>query len=501
MNVPFDAERVAAEAVAKATPVPNAPPRPLFRDVEPAPEFPLEALGELRKPVEAIHLRTQAPVALCGQSALGAVTLAVQAHRDVELPGAGKRPLTGIFVTIASSGERKSATDRIALAAVYQVEEEWRDKHAAEMVSYLSDHAAWKAARDRAMKSKASRAEIRDALNTIGPEPKKPAEPMLLISDPSPEAIALRLRDNRPFGGVFTAEGGILIGGNSFNEETRMRTGALFNVLWDGESIRRARVLTGSAFLPGRRVSVHVMMQRSVADRLLGDAMLEDIGLLARTLTVDPPSTIGTRMFREPPPECRAILDDYNARLKTLLLCPPAVRADAPDALDPPAMRLDADARRMFVAFHDAVEADLRERAPLYPIRAFGAKLAEHAGRLAATLTLYADPDAMDVPAEAMACGIELAKHYAAEALRMKQAAIVVPDLRLAARLLDWWRLRPDPVCHLAEIYQRGIHAIGDAATARRIVAILEDHGHVMRLQAGIEVDGKPRKEAWRLVQ
>lgn len=478
-----------------------APPRPLFRDMEPAPDLPLDALGELRKPVEAIHLRTQAPLALCAQSALAAATLAAQAHRDVELPGAGKRPLTEIFVTIAASGERKSATDRIALAAVYQVEQKWRDDHAAEMASYLNDHAAWKAAREKAVKGKGSRGEIRTALDAIGPEPRKPADPMLLISDPSPEAIVLHLRDNRPFGGVFTAEGAILIGGNSFNEETRMRTGGLFNVLWDGEAIRRARVLTGNAFLTGRRVTAHVMMQRAVADKLMGDAMLDDIGLLARTLLVDPPSTIGTRMFREPPPECRAILDDYNAKLKTLLLRSPVVRADAPDALDPPAMRLDDDAQRLFIAFYNAVESDLREGRALHPIRALGAKLAEHAGRLAAVLALYADPDAMDVPRAAMACGIQLAKHYAAEALRMKQAAIVAPDLRLAARLLDWWRARPDPICHLAEIYQRGIYAVGDAATARRIVAILDDHGHVTRLQAGTEVDGKPRKEAWRLVQ
>lgn len=43
------------------------------------------------------------------------------------------------------------------------------------------------------------------------------------------------------------------------------------------------------------------------------------------------------------------------------------------------------------------------------PIRAFGAKAAEHAGRLAAVLAVYADPEAMDVPGDAMACRIALA--------------------------------------------------------------------------------------------
>jgi hypothetical protein len=106
----------------------------------------------------------------------------------------------------------------------------------------------------------------------------------------------------------------------------------------------------------------------------------------------------------------------------------------------------------------------------------------------------------MDVQAEAMACGIELAQHYGAELLRLQGAAAVVPDLRLAARLLAWWQARLDPRCYLAAIYQRGLNAVGDAATARRIVGILEDHGWVRRLPQGAEVDGVPRREAWELV-
>jgi hypothetical protein len=72
--------------------------------------------------------------------------------------------------------------------------------------------------------------------------------------------------------------------------------------------------------------------------------------------------------------------------------------------------------------------------------------------------------------------------------------------LRLAARLLAWWQARPDPQCHLAAIYQRGLNAIGDAATARQIVGILEEHGWVRRLPAGITLDDKPRREAWELL-
>ncbi len=279
-----------------------------------------------------------------------------------------------------------------------------------------------------------------------------------------------------------------------------MRTGALLNVLWDGEPIRRARALTGTTFLPGRRCSAHVMMQPVVAHRLLGDAMLDGIGTLARTLVVAPEGTAGGRFFREAPPECTAVLASYGARLELLLTRPPATAPGAADVLDPPALRLAPDARALWIRFHDHAEASIGTGGELEPIRAFGAKMAEHAGRLAAVLAVYADPDAMEVPGEMMACGIELAQHYAAEMLRLKGAAAASPDLRLAARLLAWWLERPDPRCHLAVIYQSGPHTLGDAATARRIVGLLEEHGQIRRLPSGTILDGKHRRDAWALV-
>jgi hypothetical protein len=299
---------------------------------------------------------------------------------------------------------------------------------------------------------------------------------------------------------VFTSEGGTLVGGHAFNDEKAMATGALLNTLWDGNPIRRIRVLTGNAFLPGRRCSLHVMMQRVVADKLLGDAVLEGIGLMARMLIVEPESTVGFRPFRETPPECAPVLRAYMDTMLVLLTRAPVMAPNTRDVLDPPIMTLTPDARTMWVGFHNAVESDLRPGRELHPIRAFGAKMGEHAGRLAAVLSVYGDPDAMEVGGEAMACGITLAQHYAAEMLRLQGGASISPDLRLAARLLAWWQARPDPQCHLAAIYQTGPGALRDATIARRLVGILEEHGFVRRLPNGTVVDGASRRDAWELL-
>jgi hypothetical protein len=480
----------------------KAPPekRPLFRPLPLAPNFPLDALSPLRDATIAIHQRTQAPIAVAAQSVLAAATLAVQAQRDVVLPGGGRKPLTAIFISVADSGERKSSVDRLALASVYRVEEEWRKNAEGERLAFMNAKEAWDAAREHVKRTKkGDMIALRAGLDAIGDAPRSPPHPMLLLADPTPEALTLHLAEGRPMAGVFTAEGGLLIGGAAFNDEARMRTAALFNTLWDGEAIRRRRVGTGISFLPGRRCSAHIMLQPVVAERLLGDAMFDGIGLTARMLIVAPDSTAGTRFYREVPETAAAALDYYGQRLRYLLLKPPITRTDMADVLDPPCLRLHPDAALAWVQFHDNCEAAISSDGPLASIRAFAAKLAEHAGRLAGVLTVYNDPDAMEVPLFAMQSGITLATFYANEMLRLHGGAAIAPELRLAQRLLMWWQMQPMDAVHLALIYQRGPAALRDAKTARRCVEILEEHGFVERLIPGIIIEGAPRKEAWRL--
>lgn len=474
--------------------------RPLFRELPAAHPFPIEALGPLQHAALAIHYRTQAPLAMCAHSALAAVTLAAQAQRDVVLPGGGRKPLTAIFVSIAESGERKSSVDRVALAAVYEVEREWQQQTDGEMLAYMNSKAAWDSARDKVKRGKTDMATMRTALDAIGPEPKMPPHPMLLVADPTPEALTLHLGQGRPMAGVFTAEGGLLIGGAAFNDEASMRTAALFNTLWDGDPIRRLRVGTGAKFLPGRRCSAHIMLQPVVADRLFCDDMFEGIGLLARMLIVAPNSTAGTRLFREPAIGTDAILNDYNSRLRHLLTRPFVTRRDMPAALDPPPMLLQCDAKALWISFHDECERAIVPEGDLSSIRPFAAKLAEHAGRLAAVLTLYNDPDAMEIPLIAMQSAVTLAKFYANEMLRLNGGASVSRELRTAKRLLTWWQGQPHPVLHLATIYQLGPSELREAKPARAAVAILAESGWIERLPANTIVDGKPRKEVWRLV-
>src|SRR3954451_7661459 len=115
---PDAAERMRA-AFDEAEEVRPEPPRPLTREMPPADRFPIEALGNvLALAAWAINDRIQAPIAMCGQSVIAVAALATQGHANVLLPIGRQgqaRPLSCYFVTVASTGERKSTFAREAM--------------------------------------------------------------------------------------------------------------------------------------------------------------------------------------------------------------------------------------------------------------------------------------------------------------------------------------------------------------------------------------------------
>jgi hypothetical protein len=159
-------------------------------------------------------------------------------------------------------------------------------------------------------------------------------------------------------------------------------------------------------------------------------------------------------------------------------------------------------ARRHWIAFADHVEKAIARGGALASIRGLANKLPEHAARIAATLTLIRNIDALALQDPEMEAGIALAEHYAAEALRLLGASRIHTELMLAQRLLEWLLRRwTEPVISLPDIYQRSLNAIRDQRTARKLVTILEDHGWLVRKPEGAVVAGVRRREAWQIAR
>jgi hypothetical protein len=505
MSPPDGAERV-RRVIEDAEDVTPEAPRPLMRELAPSEPCPIDALGDVLAPaVYAIHERVRAPVAIGAQSVLAAAALAAQGHADVVLPiGPGRaRPITCYWVTIAETGERKSTCDDEAMWPIRRHEAALRAKHGIDTTRYAHDRAAYDAARKTALAGgKGDRDAMRAALDALGAEPMLPLEPMLTCTEPTYEGLCRLLAAGQPSIGIFAAEGGQFIGGHGMSDEARLRTAAGMSALWDGEPIRRVRAGDGITILLGRRVSMHLLAQPAVADLWLRDRMLADEGLLSRVLLSAPESAMGTRLWREPSSAADRAMARYGARLLALLERPLPLAAGRPNELEPRRLPLSLGARRIWVGFADHIESMLGRDSDLRPVSGVANKLPEHAARLAGVLTLVHDIDAGEIAAAEMAAGIELAQHYAAEALRLDGGSRIDTDLRLAQRTLDWLRAQwGEPAISLRVLYQRGPGAIRDCATARKVAAILEDHGWLVRIAEGAAVAGERSREAWRVVR
>ena len=97
-------------------------PRPLIESNPAAEPYPVQALGGILGPaVERMAEVIGVPQALAAQSVLAASALATQGHAGLQLDGRSY-PLSLYLITVAASGDRKTAADRCALLPARQWE-------------------------------------------------------------------------------------------------------------------------------------------------------------------------------------------------------------------------------------------------------------------------------------------------------------------------------------------------------------------------------------------
>ncbi len=496
-SVPMLREVVLTSIEANIEPVPpewlqpdRPAPLPLRRTAPPMERYPVDALpGVLRDAVLAIHESIQAPVAMCAQSVLSTAALAVQAHADVLVDGR-RIPMSVWFLTIGVTGERKTAVDNQALWPVRTFEDEKREDYARAMNDYINETAGYKSAHARAARKWGMGG---DPMATLGEPPKAPLQPVLRISDCTIEGLYSYLGTGWPSVGLFSSEGGLMVGGYGFNEENILKSLAGLSELWDGGRVARMRKGDGISLLVGRRLSLHLMLQPVAASMLMGSAVAEGQGFLTRTLTVWPDTTRGTRLYREHDLSADIRMKRYGKTILDLLRTPlPLVSDSGGHTLNPRTVTLEPEAKRTWIAFHDHVETQNGPGGDTEAVAGLANKIPEHALRLAGVFTLVEDASLDDVSRETMDNAIELAEWYLKEGLRLQGAASVTPELLLAEQALEWMRKQGGEI-PMRHLYQYGPYRLRDAESARRIVRILEKHGQIEKVS-----DAK--RETWRVV-
>ena len=308
-----DLQQMVAVAPAAEEPKPLEP-LPLVRPAPPPQPFPTDALGPMLAPVaSALHEIVQSPLAMCANSVLAAATLAAQPHVNIELPiGRGDiKPVSLYFITVGKSGERKSATNSQVMSSIKAREQDLNLKYKAALSAHEDELEVWQAERKKILKE-SDKATRLAQLAALGPKPKEPLRPIILLEEPTIEGLAKLLLTGQPSVGIFSAEGGEFVGGHAMKDDAKLRSAAGLSKLWDGEAWKRVRAGDGAHTIANKRVSLHLMLQPGVGDVLMSDAVLRDQGLVARLLMTSPQTSMGTRMHREPPADAIKTLADFT---------------------------------------------------------------------------------------------------------------------------------------------------------------------------------------------
>lgn len=463
-------------------------PLPLHRSTPVPKPYPVDALGEILAPaVKALQSIVKAPDAICAQSILGASALACQAFANIFIDGR-EIPLSLFLITVAESGERKSATDQIALRPIYEWQRMLTAVYRSELSTYQRQYEVWEAIKKDFLKS------LKNGDRSTGfdlPEPMRPLDPLVLVDEPTYEGLVKLLAVGQPSMGVFSDEGGRFFGGHGMNADNKIKTISGLSSLWDGKPVNRSRAGDGSIILYGRRVSLHLMIQENILTQLMGNKDIEQQGFLPRCLMAFPASTAGSRPYSHQDASKNKDILNYQSQITSLLDRKfPVEPFPAPqNELKPRLLTLAREAKTAWVNFHDAVDKDLAAGGRLEPIRRFGSKSAEHVLRLAGNLAMVSNPEVQIIKEQYIHQSIELVEYYLSETLRVQGYLSIPYHLVLAQKVLHWCWSKGKDTLTIKDLYQNGPTELREAKKARESMAVLEEHGWVS------QTDGK--KDSW----
>ncbi|MDG1581284.1 YfjI family protein [Pseudomonas sp. GOM6] len=416
--------------------MPSLPePLPLLPELEKAAPYPIQALGELLGgAAQAIVEAVQVPDALAAQSILSAAAMAAQAHGNAQRAGQ-QIPLSLFALTVAESGDRKSAADRLAVQAHQQHQRELLAQHKAEAKEYRNKRDAFQKARSNILdKAKGDPEAVADELGNLL-EPKAPPEPFILSEEPTLEGLQKSLLRGYPSQGLFSDEGGQFFGGHATKPENALKSVAGLSKLWDGAPISRTRASEGeSSARYGCRLSAHLMIQPIVATEVLSNPIMQGQGFLARFLIAWPESLAGTRFYRDADPSRDARLGRYWQRMARLLAQEPG--KDENGELAPPMLVLEPAALAAWITEHDAIERQLGLGGDMQEIKPTAAKGAENLLRIAGVFAVVEGKPTICI--DLIERAGELVRWYLTEALRLTNPSKIDAQLLQAQKLLDW---------------------------------------------------------------
>lgn len=391
--------------------------------------YPLEVMPALiREAVRQVFHNVQAPIALCAGSALAVVSACSAPKIKVVMPYGGEPKPTGLYLmTIADSGERKTAVDAIFSKVLIGRDVRAVEQHEAALARYQTDIRIWSKA-ERKLVDRIAERELNDdaaadlRLRLQDHVDRKPSPPRLrcqLHQDMSERAIMDALEGAGECIALICNEGEILL------RSAVLEKPSLLNKAWDGGPFhfdRKDRKIVAS----DTRATVSVMVQSSVLQDYVskrGD-VVRGSGLWARFLVCKPMSTQGMRYTADGDPSWGEV-DAFHERVRQVL-----------DEGAGQVYEFDPDAKKEFIGLLNQIEAEIRPLSGyLSEIGDFASKAGENVARVAGLFHHFSDQPGR-ITVDTLQRAWQVVRWYLEETKRIFTPC-VVPQVQVDAHSLE----------------------------------------------------------------
>lgn len=391
--------------------------------------YPLEALPPLAKAaVEAIAYYAQAPIAMAGQCVLGEMSYLAQRHVNAfdRFSEKGK-PCSLFLITEGASGDRKTTCQKMANQRTFERER----RNMQEYQQKFDEH--------QVALANAKGLKEREAFTSENPEPR---DPQSLFTDSTLEPIVTRyIQESMTDAAWCSDEAGQIFGGHTLKGDTRDSALGGLTKLWDEGKAQRTRSKSnqnssGTAY--DVRLTINTLGQRVVLEAALNDPVMREQGFLPRFLFAAPHSLAGKRTHTAETWSASPYKDprllQYWQRCTQLLDI--EQQHDEQAQVIRKVIPITPEAQPLLLGLYNATEQEQAKAGQYAHMKAFAARSAELATRVATVLAFFEGMTAITV--DIMQSAITLVRYSLDEWERYGDG--IEHDKRLveADRLENW---------------------------------------------------------------
>jgi len=376
--------------------------------------FPVHALyNSVSKALEEVRGNLQAPDGLIAGAFLTGLSICAEGDINVLLPTGQISPCVLYVGTIADSGERKTATDKIVLAAMYARDARQAAEYKKALKTFQADIRFWEA-KDTAIQRKIVKAinngedpdHLRHELEEhAAAEPGRPERNRIVYQSVTERALMEALQGDGKCIAILSDEGSIVLNGGATNKL------ATLNKAWDGPSLLTFDRADDSIEARDPRVTVSFMIQEKLFQDFMNKRgeIARESGFLARFLVCWPASTQGFRYMSLDEPVWKH-LPKFHLRMNELLEAT-AARRNAGDT-SRKLLSFSPEAKELWVKSQNTVEPKLQQGGQLESVRDFASKSLEIVGRLAAIMHHFEGVAGEVISMETLQRALDVVEYY-----------------------------------------------------------------------------------------